>query len=357
MVGESLDVDALRAVSGRGEDETVAALEELLARGLVREHSTETGVEARYDVSHKLLREHAYSTSSLARRRLLHRRAAAALTERLRGGGDTVALRARIAQHHQRGGDDEHAALHYVHAGEAARATHAHAEAIEYFRSAIALGHPETPRLHELIGDLHAVNGDYHDALQSFEAAAALTTGSVDPTPLASLERKLGRVRHRLGEWDFAEAHYATALDLLDENGRSERQGLRSRTLADWSLTAHQRGRLEQARELADRALSLAEDAGDELAHVSALNHLSLALTGVGEVDEALALARRAVAGAACLDDRHLEASLEHDLAELLRSAGCDEEADQRTRRCVELLEGIGAQVGDLRPERWLLVG
>lgn len=358
VVGEPLDFDALRAVSGRGDDETVAGLEELLARGLVREWSSEAGGEARYDVSHKLLREHAYATSSLARRRLLHRRAGAVLTERLRGGGDTVTLRARIAQHFQRGGDDENAALHYVHAGEAARATHAHAEAVEYLRSAIALGHPDAGRLHELIGDLHAVTGNYHDALQSFEAAAALSTAPLaDPTPLASLERKLGRVRHRLGEWDSAEAHYATALDLLGDNGRSERQGLRSRTFADWSLTAHRRGNLDAARELANRALSLAEDAGDHLALVSALNHLSLTLAGAGEVDEALALARRAVADVAPLEDRHLEASLENNLADLLRTAGCDEEADQRTRRCAELLEGVDAEVGDLRPEAWPLAG
>ena len=49
MIGRSFDVETLRAASGRGEEETVAGLEELTRRGLLAER------EAGYDFSHDKL--------------------------------------------------------------------------------------------------------------------------------------------------------------------------------------------------------------------------------------------------------------------------------------------------------------
>lgn len=396
VIGRSFDVDTLRHVSGRGEEETIVALEELLARGLIREQPTDTFREVPYDFSHKLLREHVYTLTSLARRRLLHHRAAAALLDRTRRGRDTAALQGHVAQHYQRAGEDALAAQHYAHAGEAARATHAHAEAIDHFRAAIGLGHPDAPALHEAIGDLHTLAGSYDAAVRSYEAAAALSAAPlVDPAPLASLEHKLGTVHHRLGAWDSAEAHFTTALELLGANGGSRRQGLRSRALADWSLTAHHRGQPQRARELAGQALALAEEANDRQAiaqannllgilatrdgdpatarshlerslaladdedvqaTVAALNNLSLALAAEGDIEQALPLARAALERGAVLGDRHREAMLESNLADLLHRASCDEEAEQRMRRCAALLADVGADGEELRPEIWRLV-
>src|SRR6185312_9734748 len=85
VLGRSTPYELLREVSGRSDDETVAALEELTRRGLLREASAES-VKATipvYDFSHEKLRALVYDETSLARRRLLHRRAAESLSMRL----------------------------------------------------------------------------------------------------------------------------------------------------------------------------------------------------------------------------------------------------------------------------------
>ena len=57
VIGRSFDFDTLRAASGRSEEETIACLEQLVRKGLVREATTNTtGAEPGYDFSHEQLR-------------------------------------------------------------------------------------------------------------------------------------------------------------------------------------------------------------------------------------------------------------------------------------------------------------
>ena len=75
--GGSFDPDSVRDASGRSDEEVVAALEELLARGVLVEADDGT-----LDFRHEQERGLVYEGMTLARRRLLHRRAAAALGAR-----------------------------------------------------------------------------------------------------------------------------------------------------------------------------------------------------------------------------------------------------------------------------------
>ena len=77
VIGRSFDFETLHDVSGRGEEEAVSALEELLsARLIVLLPSSDSPTSAReaYDFAHARLRSLVYDATSLARRRLLHRR-------------------------------------------------------------------------------------------------------------------------------------------------------------------------------------------------------------------------------------------------------------------------------------------
>src|SRR5215208_644779 len=80
VLGRSFEVDTARAASGRSDEEAVAALEELAARGLVHEVAGDV-----YDFGHGLVRDLVYEQTSLARRRLLHRRVGEALASAARG--------------------------------------------------------------------------------------------------------------------------------------------------------------------------------------------------------------------------------------------------------------------------------
>lgn len=359
VIGRSFDLETLREASGRGEEETADGLEQLTRRGLIVER------DAGYDFSHDKLLSLAYQRTSLARRRLLHRRVADALRAK---HGDA----ALIARHLLSAGLDAQAAEAFQAAGERARALHATSEALEAYRSALALGPGQPAVLHEAIGDLHALRGEYAAALQAYETAAA--TG---PADLAGIEHKLGQVYDRRGDPELAERHLVAALELGGESARVQ---------VDRSLVAHRRGDDPAAIGLADRALELASTTGDlqaiaqahnllgmltgeaghlersvELAEdlpdpsvlVAALNNLALASD---DREHAIALTERALRLSSEQGDRHREAALNNNLADLLHRAGRQDESMDYLKRAVTIFAEIGSDEGGMQPGVWKLV-
>jgi tetratricopeptide (TPR) repeat protein len=385
VIGRSFDFETVREASGRSEEEAVAALEELTSQGLVEEVQGAGERAVVYDFGHEKLRALVYEETSLARRRLLHRRVAESLVRRARRRRETGALAGQIAHHYQLAGRDAKAADYFRIAGEHARVLYANAEALSHFRAALALGHPDAAGLREAVGDLQTLLGEYGEALASYEAAAALGDGN----RLPNIERKLGDVYQRLGEWELAESHFEAAL------GGTDSAGELARLHADLSLVAHQRGEPDLAHERARRALELAEDAGDEralaqahnvlgvlasgssdldgarhhlerslelaealgdpAARIAALNNLALAYANGGELGPALERAEAALALCVALGDRHREAALHNNLADLLHAAGRREESMTHLKRAVEIFAEVGEE-GELQPEIWKLV-
>ena len=145
VIGRSFDLATVRAASGRSEDETISALEELVRRGLVREvRGGERGIV--FDFGHARLRDAAYEATSLARRRLLHRRVAEVLRAAADGRDDPGRL-ALIAGHERAAGRDAEAAEAFRDAGARARAVYANREALDHLGTALALGHPDVAGL------------------------------------------------------------------------------------------------------------------------------------------------------------------------------------------------------------------
>ena len=377
VLGRPFDADLVREVSGRSEEETVAALEELMRRGLLVEEDGET-----YAFRHEQARSVAGDLVSSGRRRLLHRRASEALAARDRGGASAGA----IAQHLRAAGREDEAAEWFRLAGVHARSLYANAEALAHFREALGLGHADPATLHEEIGDLLTLAGDYAGALDSYEAAAALAP----PERLASIEHRIGLVHHRRGEWELAESSFAEALADLPADAAA----LEARLLADRSLTAHRLGEGE-AEAFAERALALADAAGDRRAQAqahnilgilatgraeqaeartqleqslalaseeedpsaraAALNNLALALRAEGELQQALELTEEALALCAAVGDRHREAALANNSADLLNAAGRRDEAMERLKSAVAIFAEIG-ESNATEPEIWKLV-
>src|SRR5215210_4704115 len=386
VIGRSFDFDTMREASGRSEEEAVAALEELTDRGLVEEIKGAGDRSPAYDFGHEKLRALVYDETSLARRRLLHRRAAEALVRRAKRRRETESLAGQIAHHYRLAGQDVEAADYFKLAGEHARALYANREALAHFRAALALGHPDAAGLHEAVGDLRTLLGDYGGALASYEASAALGEGD----DLTGIERKLGSVYQRLGEWDLAESHLEAAL----AQAETEPSGVRARLHADLGLVAQcqdrddlalerasralelaeaagderaltpahnvlgvlasGRGDLEGARRHLERSLELAEAAGDPAARVAALNNLALAYRNGGELGQALERAEGALALCISLGDRHREAALHNNLADLLHAAGRSDEAMHHLTQAVTIFAEVGEE-GKLQPEIWKL--
>lgn len=409
-IGRSFDFDTLREVSGRSEEETVSGLEELIIQGLVeemrrnerrergplpaqRQHSPSNAHAPIYDFCHEKVRSLVYDEMTLARQRLLHRRTAEALIARLRGQHETGVLAGQIAHHYQSAGNLEIAADYFRQAGEYARALYAHTEALAHFRTALVLGHPASAPLQEAIGDLHTFLGEYEAALKGYQAAAELYSV---PQARAILEHKQGKIYERRGKWEQAEDHFAAALRFLNQPGPERWEEEQARVYADWSLAAHHRGQIQQARELGQRALELAEEAGDtralaqahnmvgilangqgemEKAHfhlerslalaenlpdtsirAAALNNLALAYKASGDVVQAITLTETALALCSSQGDRHREAALHSNLADLFHEAGRTDEAMSQLKLAARIYTDIDVEAGTMQPEIWKLV-
>jgi DNA-binding SARP family transcriptional activator len=401
VIGRSFDFATLWSASGRSEEETVEALEDLISQGLVVEVGPAGSSDLTYDFTHEKLRTLVYEETSLARRRLLHRRVAEALSRRLGGQREPSSLAGQIARHYLEAGAESEAAQYFKIAGERARALYANVEALDLLGTALALGHPDTAGLHEAIGDLHTFLGTYGDALKSYEIAAALASQGMLP----ALEHKIGGVYARRGNFNVAESHFEAAVDALDtleatsaDGGSSEKRSLgqRARIYADWSLAARNQGKRDLALDLAERARDLAESANDpqaraqarnmlgilaasqgrleeavrqleeslalsealpsSAARVAALNNLALALGASGDTGRAIEMARAALALCISEGDRHREAALHNNLADLLHTADqSSTEAVAHVRESVAIYAEIGVEQGTVQPEIWKL--
>jgi DNA-binding SARP family transcriptional activator len=388
VLGSGCDADLLRAVSGRGEAETVEALDEAVARFLLIELPPVGGSGApSYDFPYEALRRVAYESASLARRRLLHGRAADVLAARYER--DPLSVRAAvIAGHLQRAGRESGAASWWWRAAARARELYAHAEAHAHLRQALALGYPHVPG-YIAAGDVLTVLGRYREALAAYETAAAGSDG--DHATSAAVEHKLAEVHHRLGDWALADAHLAAAADLLpadDLSGRA-RAGA-DRAVVAYRLGEHERAALlggtalADARRAADPAaiaqahnvlgmlaasggdtgaaeehlrdsLAEARQLGDPGAAAAALNNLARLLADTGRAEEALGCATEALVLGSELGDQHRVAALHTNLADLLHASGQRDEAMKHLKEAARRFAALDAG-GMPRPEIWTLV-
>lgn len=385
-IGRSFDFDTLRQASGRSEDEALRALDDLVACGIVREASSS---EDTFDFSHSKLRELAYEQMGPARRRLLHRRiAAAVLTPDHAAPQRDGQSAGRAAAHLRLAGDVAGAAEQHRLAAEHAVSVHAHADALEHLEATLALGLPDVAGVHERIGDLRTLTGDYAGALAAYDAAVAFG----DVASRARLDHKAGEVHQRRGDRERAELRFNAALDGVGP----DQPGLRARVLADLGLTLHRAAETDRAAALAREALELAGVAGDRRAQAqahnllgviarsagdldaasrhlrqsreiaaglgdgpaeaAALNNLALVVHDGGQVEAALELTGQALSLCAHYGDRHREAALENNLADLHHAAGDEAQAMHHLKRAVSLFAEVGADEATRMPEIWKLV-
>jgi tetratricopeptide (TPR) repeat protein len=280
------------------------------------------------------------------------------------------------------------ASEYFYRAGEQARSVYAHAEALAHYQAALAAGYADAALIHEALGDVQTLRGEYRSALGSYETAAALAIS--DRERLGRLEHKLGVVYQRQGEYDLAAQHLAAAQDVWGESGA---RAALARLTIDRSFVAHQacepdraqalaeqafalaaaepivlaqahnllgvlarrRGDLTTADQHLQRSLQLARECRDPVAQVAALNNLALVCEEADEIDRALELTRQALTLCAAYGDRHRAAALHNHLADLLHAAQRSDEAMIHLKQAVTIFMEIGVEAGALQPEIWKL--
>jgi tetratricopeptide (TPR) repeat protein len=292
----------------------------------------------------------------------------------------------QIAGHYQLAGREREAAAAFQQAGDYAHSLYANQEALAHYQAALALGNPETSTLHEACGDLQTLLGNYRQALNSYETAAA----QAGQQNLGRLEHKLGQVYRRQGEWQAARQQLKRALASYGPDGPPDALAA---VYIDWSFVAYRQGEQKQALEQAEQALSLAqkctnsfilaqthnilgilarwrgelaeavrqleqsrhlaEASGQLEAQVAALNNLALTEHAAGRPERALQMLKTAVQLCVTYGDRHREAALYNNLADLLYALGQDEEAMVHLKQSVTIYAELGRVQGEWQPEIW----
>lgn len=354
-----IDLDWLRLVSGRSEEELTDAIETLVGGGFLREQPGHIAFP------HDIQRSGVYEQTSLARRRLLHRRAA-------RVGADKesdVRGVAAAARHAALAGDDDLAAGLHLRAAELSQP--AFDLAAEHYRSALGLGHKERSLIHRRLGEIAMLRGEYGSALQEFEKAAA---DGFDP----EVEHLIGEIHRRLGRWDLAERHFRLSRDHHPSP---------SWLLADWALLVDRIGEGERASALAQEAVeaaksdreaaralnvmglltanpveargrleeSLRRAGGDPVLRLAGIHSLSLVVQEAGDLVGAIDLTSQALELATTTGDRHRQAALHSRLADLYHLLGDEERSQAELTRSVRLFGEVGSGSGQIEPEVWML--
>ena len=362
------EAELLRDTSGRTDDEVVEAVEELINAGLLREEA-----DGHLGFTLDVLENVTYDSTSVIRRRLLHRRAADALKSRARARSD-VRLATATAVHLRAAGAAD-ASDWYRLAGDLARSVFANDEAVAAYENAIALGHNDVGELHLALGELAMVRGDYQAAIRSLRTAASHSTDeslALVEHRIGDLNRILGRfelaeesferarpehpepadlfadwalLKYRTGDAEAAASLAKKALEAAEDAGDDERIARALNILGVVTPDS------EPAMEHIDEALEIL-DVSDP-ARMAALNNKALLLAGRGDVEEAMDLVQEAVSLADRTGYRHHQAALLNHLADLNHQAGREEAAQRSLTEAVTIFAGI--DTGDWEPEVWLL--
>ena len=249
----------VRRASGRGEDEVLDAFDRMLRAHLIKEVGMDVGGSI-YDFNHDKIKEVAYQSMSGARQQWLHRRVGEALEREYADRLEEVV--GRLADHFWEGGDREKALIYSIKAGEKARKLYANEEAITYYQRALELARDEggLSTIYEGLGDVYSLLGRYDDAVGSYHSALDIGGQQLDRGQAAEINRKIGRVCERSGEYELALRYLEAGRRILEAEGPSLEMARLDNSIA---FVYIRQGRYDKAVELCQRSLEMIEKSSE----------------------------------------------------------------------------------------------
>ncbi len=270
---------ALRQTSGRGEEETLDALDTLLRAAVLEERGN------RFVFSHPLIASVVREDLSVARRAFLHRRAAEAL-ETLHAGR-LAEVAGQLAAHYGEAGDRGRAARYAQAAGDHALAVAAPREAVRLYEQALA--YEPTPARRKALGSALDRAGERARARAAFQTAMEEAAAAGDRQTEAGASLGLAYLGIAGGQAEEAQQYARRALALLPPDAPVEIRALGAFLLGA-ALMHGGAPHAEAAAQLATAA-RLATD--HDLTAIAARSQFELANDYVRHGD--LAAARRAI--------------------------------------------------------------
>jgi DNA-binding SARP family transcriptional activator/predicted ATPase len=312
VLGQAASFDNLCRVAGLEEVQAVAALDELLAKGVLMEAEEASPVPGRdpcYSFSHQKVGEVVYAEAGGARRRMLHRRTFEALQA-------TAAPAAELAHHALNAGLWTEAFQYSLIAGN---------EAMRLFAARVAIAHYETAwQLAEQKGWPEAVSGadrqDLYVSLgRAYELDEAWPQAQETYQAMIAYSRTIGATALEcLGLNRLATVYIngfkepQQAIPLLEQARSVAEQNKDRRGLAEteWNLSTAARMQQEThlARHHGEQALAIARELGHPQLLARCLNSLAYAHARLRQWDVVEAYANEARHLYAAAGDRVLEA-------------------------------------------------
>jgi class 3 adenylate cyclase/tetratricopeptide (TPR) repeat protein len=263
-----------------------------------------------YLFRHALTRDVAYEAILYARRRELHRRVARRIEE-LHGEriDDQLAL---LARHYLLAEDWAPAFDYHLRAGRQAQARFANREAIALFERALQIADklpttdhrlPTTDQrrrdpstfveLHERLGVVHALIGEYDTALERYQTALDLMRARPDAPidGLIRLHHHIARVYEKRADFELAFGWVERALALAGE----AESGELARVLLLGAGLHQRQGRYRQSLEWSERGLRLAERLGSPREQAAAYKMLGGTYRNLSDNARALELIARSL--------------------------------------------------------------
>ncbi len=261
-----------------------STVDELIERGLVREHDASVIAEDRELIfSHGLTPEVAYRTIPRSRRAAAHAAVATWIEEKTQGRDEEFAE--LLAHHAAQAGDDARLARYALLAGHRHRRVFAAEDAVAWYDQALAAAGELAPGAASLlVGETALSRGDAREQLGQFgEARAdyelALEVARATSGDRAWLEARalaaIVRVLHLEDRFDDSRRLMPAALELARSAGQPD---VEVQLLYTDGTTAFALNQLAEARELHTRALQVADEIGD-------IEGQALAHQGLAECD------------------------------------------------------------------------
>lgn len=341
ILGRSFKFEPVRLTAGRGEMETMNALDELVARQLLKEE--ETG----YQFNHDLIRRVVVESLSLVRRQLLHRRAGYALQQLERRAFVDLA-------HHFEAGGEIKQALHYHDlAAQRAKALFAWSEAEAHQSRMLDLLAQLDPKCTD--SDCLAKRGQLlADRAHLRFLQGRLAERDADLGELMALADSNGEGSLKLRAWAHQvrylnlEGHYQAAIATAEQGvalaQRLNDASVQARFLAQIGFARYFMGQPRPALAALESALALVgvaalPDVQGRISHILGYVHLHL-----GNYDQALAYQQKAYTCHEAIDDHNRIAWDGLDIGLLYLKLGQFAAAEQYLTKGLTLAQRIGAQ-------------
>jgi predicted ATPase/DNA-binding XRE family transcriptional regulator len=339
IAGRVVSRAVLAHALGRTEVELLSALEMTCRARLLEEAG-----ERAYRFPHDVIREAIEADLGTARRTLLHRMLGEALEQVALGAHAGGA--AELAWHFLEAGDAERALRYSLQAGDTAAAMFAHEEAEKRYRTAVDLARELKDRAMQIEGLLKlgvVLNnvGQLDEALAVLEEAAGYGSAAGALETEVQIIAQIGRVQERRGAVEEGITRLEPLLHCFEDTqdvGVTQRPALAALLLALGDLY-YQAGRYPEELRVAEQAVELAQQLGQERLITAGARQRGLALLSLGRREEAVRAWTTALPLMEATDDLY---NLSHTLNNLSDVSLDRTEATQYVERALKVAERLG---------------